>query len=220
MTRSEAALGERHAAFLQLIEELHARHLVGVPGVREVWLIRHADAYVGLEALDPGVIDPPLSQVGLEQAQRLGERLARVALDQVWSSDLQRARETATAVARHHALTVRTDARLREVRTEWDEGGMARLEETGVYPFPEPETQVVARMGSAIANISAEAPRRAAVVSHNAAIGVYLSSLLGLKWGELRVFPQFTSVTVLAIKEGTVLVRSIADATHLAESLD
>ena len=51
-----------------MLDELHARHLVGVADVREVWLIRHADAYVGLESLNEGVLDPPLSSVGLDQA--------------------------------------------------------------------------------------------------------------------------------------------------------
>ena len=55
------------------------------------------------------------------------------------------------------------------------------------------------------------------MVSHNAAIGIYVSSLLGLSWGQLRVMPQFTSVTVLAVKDEQIVVRSIADATHLTE---
>jgi probable phosphoglycerate mutase len=54
------------------------------------------------------------------------------------------------------------------------------------------------------------------VVTHNAAIAMYLGSLMGLTWGQLRVMPQFTSVSVIAVKGEQVVVRSIADATHLA----
>ena len=50
-----------------MIDELHARHLIGVDDVRELWLIRHADAYSGLEGLSNGRVDPPLSKQGQEQ---------------------------------------------------------------------------------------------------------------------------------------------------------
>jgi broad specificity phosphatase PhoE len=211
----------RHAAFLKMIEELHARHLIDVEGVVEVWLIRHADAYAGLEALSDGRVDPPLSSRGREQARLLAGRLAPVRFDAVWASDLRRSRETAEEIARGRPLSVEVDSRLREVRTHWDEGRIELLNEPGVYPFPEPEAEVLARMTAALADLvaalpaGARGPSRAAVVSHNAAIGIYVSSVLGLKWGQLRVMPQYTSVTVLVIKDEQIVVRSIADATHL-----
>jgi broad specificity phosphatase PhoE len=213
---------ERTASFLEMIEDLHARHLVGVADVREVWLVRHADAYRGLESLAAGTIDPPLSERGRQQAARLAARLALVPLHAVWSSDLRRAAETAEAVARDRGLAVRTDARLREVRTYWDEGRESERVPPGSYPFPEPEEEVAARMLAVLADVVAgladvDAPvPRAAVVTHNAAIAVYLSSVLGLRWGQLRVLPQFTSVSVIAVKSDQVVVQSIADATHLS----
>jgi probable phosphoglycerate mutase len=213
---------DRTSSFLEMIEDLHTRHLVGVADVREVWLIRHADAYRGLESLAAGTIDPPLSERGRQQAARLAARLALVPLHAVWSSDLRRAAETAEAVARDRGLAVRTDARLREVRTYWDEGRESERVPPGSYPFPEPEEEVAARMLAVLADVVAgladvDAPvPRAAVVTHNAAIAVYLSSVLGLRWGQLRVLPQFTSVSVIAVKGDQVVVQSIADATHLS----
>jgi probable phosphoglycerate mutase len=215
----------RHEAFLRMIDELHARHLIGVDDVRELWLIRHADAYSGLAGLSNGRVDPPLSERGHDQARRLAARLAPVRLDAVWSSDLRRARETAEEVARSHSLPVRVDGRLREVRTHWDEGRSEVLDEPGVYPFPEPEDEVLTRMTAALAEVVAALPSvgpqpvRAAVISHNAAIAIYISRVLGLRWGQLPVMPQFTSVTVLAVKDERVVVQSIADATHLAVEL-
>lgn len=213
---------ERRSAFLQMIDDLHARHLVGVEDVCEVWLIRHADAYWGMEELGPGRVDPPLSERGRSQAALLAARLAPVRLDAVWASDLRRARETAEVVASGRGLQVRVDPRLREVRTHWDEGRIWEPQEPGAYPFPEPAEEVVARMRAAIRDVVAAlaglpAPRpRAAVVSHNAAIVLYVGSVLGLGWGQLQVMPEFTSVSVLAVKDEQVVVRSIADATHLA----
>jgi probable phosphoglycerate mutase len=204
-----------------MLDELHARHLVGVEGVREVWLIRHADAYAGMAALAEGRLDPPLSQRGHEQAARLAARLASVPLDAVWASDLRRARETAEAIVHGRPLQVRVDARLGEVRTHWDEGHGGGVSGPGTYPFPEPEAEVTARMGAAVADVVAELegaagrPPRAALVSHNGAIVIYVASLLGLGWGQLYVLAQFTSITVLAAKDDRVVVQSIADATHL-----
>ena len=214
----------RTAGFLKMLEELNARHLVGVDGVREIWLIRHADAYAGIQTLIRGRIDTELSERGRDQAERLAARLAPVPLQGVWSSDLLRARQTAEVIARGRPLAVRVDTRLTEVRTHWDDGREEpeRLP-PGSYPFPEPETAVVDRMRSVIADVvaslSEEGPvPRAAVVTHNAAIAIYLASVLGLGWGQLRVMPQFTSVSVVAVKGGQVVVQSIGDVTHLAAS--
>lgn len=211
----------RTAGFLRMLDELHDRHLIGVEGVREVWLVRHADAYSGLAALALGRVDPPLSPRGLEQAELLAARLASVPVGAVWSSDLERSRQTAEAIARGRSLEVRVDGRFREVRTFWDEGEVEPPLPPGAYPFPEPEAEVVARMAAGIADVVADLagapePDRAVVVTHNASIALYLSSLLGLGWGQLRIMSQFTSVSVVAVKDDRVVVRSIADATHLA----
>jgi broad specificity phosphatase PhoE len=56
----------------------------------------------------------PLSREGRAQARLLAERLRAVPLEAVYASDLQRAVETARAVAEPHGLDVKADARLRE----------------------------------------------------------------------------------------------------------
>ncbi len=212
----------RHSAFLDMLAALHERHLVGVPDLTELWLVRHADAYVGLEQLNDGLLNPPLSVEGEAQAALLTARLASVHFDEIWASDLRRAAATAHAVAVGRGLEVQTDERLREVRTYWDEGRIEALGDPQEYPFPEPMAQVAARMREALDGIvkRLEAydsqPRRALVASHNAAISLFLHSLLGLEWPQLRVMPQFTSLSVVAAKDGRYVVQSIADATHLS----
>ena len=211
---------DRSVAFLRMLEEMHERHLVGVEGVREVWLVRHGDAYTGMEGLGEGVLDPPLTPLGREQSARLARRLAEVPIDIVWASDLRRAVETAEAVAKIHGLTVHTEQRLREVRTHWDEGGAVGLNAPDEYPFPESEQEVYDRVGAAIRDIVAGLPEngRAVAVTHNAAIGIYVSNVLGLGWGKLPVMPMYTSVTILAVKGERVVLRSLADATHLLDA--
>jgi broad specificity phosphatase PhoE len=160
--------------------------------------------------------------VGHAQAKRLAGRLAGVPVDRVWSSHLRRARETAEFVAAVHGLEVLSDPRLREVRTHWDESTPADQLVRGSYPFPEPEEEVVARMREAIGDVVAglgppvERRRRAVVVTHSAAILLYVGHVLRLGWNGLRVFPQFTSISVVVVRGDRTVVQSVGDVTHLA----
>ena len=216
------------ASFLQALGRLHERFLVDVPGVTEVWLVRHGDAYGELGAPDDpvegaptqtGRIDPPLSPRGREQAMRLGQRLAASGVTRVWSSELQRARETAELAAAPGALSLAVDDRLREVTTQWDtEPELPQGEPSTPYiPFVEPPEEVVARMDAAVRAIAAEAgpDGRVAAVSHAGAISMYVAHVLGLDSGPLRMLPRFTSVTVVVVKDGQVVVQSLGDVGHL-----
>jgi len=80
-----------------------------------VWLIRHAasTAAVGLAI---GATDLPLSDVGREQALRLGAEMASRRLVRIVSSDRRRALETASIVAvPHSSVRVESNAALREI---------------------------------------------------------------------------------------------------------
>ena len=72
-----------------------------------LFLVRHAHSASG----EPDSLRP-LSKKGREQARALGERLAPVSPDAVFTSPLLRARETATAIARAAGLEPRSDERL------------------------------------------------------------------------------------------------------------
>lgn len=79
-----------------------------------IWLVRHGEADV-----PPGVAighsDPPLSVRGRRQIARLAKRLADQPVQQVFSSDLQRARVTAERIAAGHGLAVDVCSELREI---------------------------------------------------------------------------------------------------------
>ena len=79
-----------------------------------ILLIRHGEtAWNAMRRLQ-GHIDIPLNEEGLRQADALAQALANVPLTAVIASDLQRAMQTAQAVAGRHALAVQTDELLRE----------------------------------------------------------------------------------------------------------
>ena len=77
--------------------------------------IRHGETAWNVDTRIQGHLDIPLNDTGRWQAQRLARALAaRDAIHAVYSSDLQRARETAQAIAVATGTPLRTHAGLRE----------------------------------------------------------------------------------------------------------
>src|ERR1700674_3856707 len=105
------------------IRSLQQAYLIGVEGVTEVWLVRHADVYDQREV----VSDPPLSPLGRQQVARLAQRLKSVDIDAVYSSPLRRALQTAAALRDR----VETDPRLTEARASYPNGKVELQEKIG-----------------------------------------------------------------------------------------
>ena len=184
----------------QAMRALEGLFLVGVEGVTEVWLVRHADCYQGLT--DP--LDPPLSALGREQAARLAARVRRMQPTAVYSSPSRRALETA------HAITdeLRVDHRLIEMALEVGADGSLDLKEA--------PSGVIERMTSAIDQVAqAHAGGRIVMVGHGAAIVAYLTSVLRLEPGQLRILPHYTSISVVRALDDRRMVGAIGDAAHL-----
>jgi broad specificity phosphatase PhoE len=80
-----------------------------------VLLARHGQSDWNAAGRWQGHADRPLSERGREQARELAARLAEFTLDAIYSSDLERARATAEAVAEAQGLEVVTVPALREV---------------------------------------------------------------------------------------------------------
>jgi broad specificity phosphatase PhoE len=58
-----------------------------------------------------------LSERGLRQAESAGEHLSNADIGALWASPLERAQETAAAIATHHEIEITTDVRLTESDT-------------------------------------------------------------------------------------------------------
>ncbi len=79
-----------------------------------VLLVRHGQTDWNTELRLQGHTDIALNALGLAQAQRLRQALAGEPLDAVYSSDLQRARVTAQAIADASGAPLHTEPGLRE----------------------------------------------------------------------------------------------------------
>lgn len=193
---------------MRRIEEVF---LHGVPGVTEVWLIRHGDCYEGLSS-DVSAPDPPLSDFGRRQASALASRVSRFGLAAVYASESRRAVETASALG----LPVTTDARLREIQN--DSSAAVQFVMNRYQSFTETPEEVATRMTAAVdALIERHPGQRVAVVSHGVAILCYLASLLKLEFTQLRLLPYYTSISIIRGKEERRMVGSLVDATHVAD---
>lgn len=80
----------------------------------DILLIRHGETDWNVDKRLQGHIDIGLNEAGQRQVLALGEALAGEGIDAVFASDLQRARDTAQAVAGAAGLAVQIDAGLRE----------------------------------------------------------------------------------------------------------
>ncbi len=84
----------------------------------ELFLVRHGDAIPeGDELIPSGIYDNlPLSRTGREQVQALTERLKNLPFDVIYSSPLQRCRQTVGPLAEHFGLTPIIVEEIKEIR--------------------------------------------------------------------------------------------------------
>jgi broad specificity phosphatase PhoE len=159
-----------------------------------ILLARHGESDWNVARRWQGHADRPLSEKGRGQAQALAERLRHVELDAVYSSDLQRAADTAAEVARAQGVEPVQLPELREVDVgSWS--GLTRAEAEARFPqgvarwregFPgwddgESYEEMTDRVVEAVLGIArAHEHGRTLVVSHGGPIRALHAAALGL----------------------------------------
>jgi len=78
------------------------------------YIARHGETEWNAQNLMQGQKDSLLTPKGIEQAKNLADKLKQIKFDQIFSSDLARAKKTAEIVALEHKLIVSTSKLLRE----------------------------------------------------------------------------------------------------------
>jgi probable phosphoglycerate mutase len=160
----------------------------------------------------PGV---HLNEEGRKQVHALGERLRTLPLAAVYSSPLERAVETAEAVAAPHNLTVQIVEGVGEVRYgEWEGGDLKELSKHELWPgvqfypsgtrFPGGETlgEVQMRAIAALDALCAEHPKAViAVVAHADLLKLVIAYYIGMHIDLFqRLVINTASVTALAFQ--------------------
>ncbi len=78
-----------------------------------LYIIRHGQSEGNINGDITGT-NPPLTQIGIEQAQELAERIQPIPIDEIYSSDLIRAKQTAEIIAARKALSITEVPLIRE----------------------------------------------------------------------------------------------------------
>ena len=204
----------------------------------EIYVIRHVQAEGNLYRHMQGHWDGDVTGLGARQRDALAERFRGVPVDAIWSSDLYRARFTATAVTKYHPeLPIQTDRRLREINVgPWEAVPFANA----IWEQPElfevfmhdPEHfflegaetyhQVQARATAALREITEANPGRTVVIAtHGITIRCMLTKLLGVSLNDTETVPIFrnTGVAHLFYDGGRFTVDYLDDVSHLPPEL-
>ncbi|MGC9334671.1 MAG: alpha-ribazole phosphatase [Anaerolineae bacterium] len=195
-------------------------------------LVRHGETAWNASRRYQGKTDVPLNGVGRRQVNALAQRLSSEEIDAIYASDLQRARETAEAIAALHELPVQADRRLREISFgAWE--GLTRQEimqrdadslkawyDDPLHASPpggETLTQVARRAGAALAKITrCHSDSTVLIVAHGGILRVLL-------WLALEISPTaywrfrfgLASLSEVSIYETRATLNSLNDTTYL-----
>ena len=160
-----------------------------------LYLVRHGATPLTAEDKFSGAENVFLSDIGRDQAEHLSRRLADDDINAIYTSPLDRTKETAEILARPHNLTPIPKDGLREIsHGHWE--GLTRKEvedryadeytawETDPFTFAPPQGEsgisVLARALPVIRELVVKhADGNVLVVSHKATLRILISSLLG-----------------------------------------
>ncbi|MDO6407689.1 2,3-diphosphoglycerate-dependent phosphoglycerate mutase GpmB [Pantoea phytobeneficialis] len=209
----------------------------------QVYLVRHGETVWNAARRIQGQSDSPLTEKGEQQAHQVGERVKSLGITHVIASDLGRTRRTAEIIADACGCGVTLDARLRELNmgvleqrpieglTAEEESWRKTLvdgTENGRIPGGESMAEMAARMHAALNDcLGLPAGSRPLIVSHGMALGVLVSTILGLPaHAERRLRLRNCSISRVDHQQSAWLaagwvVETAGDVSHLdAPALD
>jgi broad specificity phosphatase PhoE len=197
-----------------------------------IWLIRHGESVWNAGGRWQGQADPGLSELGLAQAERVGQRLAALKPAHLYTSDLRRCRETAAPLARALGREAIPRADLREIDIgTWS--GLTRAEIEQAHPhewarwqagedfkrgggesFADLTVRALTAVGELLAAHDGE---DLAIVTHGGWIRCVVAAALGL---EAPLTPTLggagnASMTTLRVFDGGLRLEAFNDAGHL-----
>ena len=191
----------------------------------DLWLIRHGETHWNREGRTQGHSQNALSELGIKQARRLGMRLESETFDQVYSSDLKRALQTAAIAFPQRDIS--HDKRLREI-------GRGSLEDTTDAersdeqrklpqyirgerltrrpPGGENFQDVIDRLESWLEDLPKHG--KVAAVTHGGVVSAALHRLVGYE-KRFSFAVNNTSITRLVLEDGHTTMSFVNDHSHI-----
>ncbi len=195
-------------------------------------MIRHGESVTNFTGIFTGQLDVALTDQGLLQAELAARYVCEnFKIDEIYSSDLQRAYNTALPIAKRLGLEIRTSKKIRELDAgDWKGIHFKKLDE--LYPeerkiYAEGRSYSRCTGGESIGElyersvdgfleIAAENDgKTVAVVSHGGALRCFLGYTAGLDADNFRDIPSLinTEICVVDVEgdKATLIKRSITD---------
>ena len=195
-------------------------------------LTRHGQTDWNAAQRFQGQSDVPLNEAGIQQATALADRLSREQIDHIYTSDLQRAHETARLIAVHHTCEIYTDPRLREMNFgAWEGLTYAEIKKnnpailavweadilTTSAPNGETLNQLSARVQSMLNDLRAQhADQTVLIVAHGGPLQVLLCLALNMSpamYWHFRLSPA--SLSEIAFYSAGAIINLMNDTSHL-----
>jgi 2,3-bisphosphoglycerate-dependent phosphoglycerate mutase len=201
-------------------------------------VVRHGETTWNADGRIQGQLDAPLNARGREQAQALGRALADEKIDELWSSDLVRAMDTAKAMRVAARLGIKEDTRLRE-RHFGILQGLLYADAEAQYPerlagyhksAPDEDfvsgeslTDFYRRASGFFVSLAEATPpnRTIAVATHGGVVSCLYRFANQIPLGEQRTWAlPNAAINEFVFDEGKWKVVRFADVSHLDEALD
>lgn len=196
--------------------------------------VRHGETEWNVTGRYQGQTDVPLSEKGRAQAEVLGKRFADIHVDEVYSSPLKRAYDTARAIAEPKGLPIHKVDGIKELNFgEWDGLTKEQLTEQfgeafvkyRIEPFHYPMAgegtlnRAKLRVGAALEDIKEEfrhTDKTIVVVAHGGILKLAIFYLLDISSRLYRCIElDNTSLTIIDVEEDRCILRVLNDAHHL-----
>ena len=192
-------------------------------------LVRHGEITTSREWRYVGHLDVALTETGVEQMKRIGERLKNERVDVLLSSDLQRTRKGAEIIGTMIGLKPQPNAAFREINLgEWE--GLTRDEIVAQFPVDfEERSQNLPyfriRNGESFADLQARVIRQIetvleefkgkniALIAHGGVNRVIITHVLGMELNNLtRIDQAYGCLNIIDYFDGMPVLRLLNSA--------
>ena len=199
----------------------------------KIYLIRHGQSTWNQENRIQGHSDSPLSAEGKKQIERLIPRLKREKIEQVITSPLKRAYQSAQILAEGLGVLCKTNKNLREISLGTWEGKtpqeINQLYNDGYRRWLKCPSKVKIPSAESLSNfrkraisifkqiVTSEAAERIALVTHGGILAALAAHWLKADFDHvlLQMLFENSSLTIVEIYDGKVYLTDINDTCHL-----
>ncbi|GAB4445429.1 MAG: histidine phosphatase family protein [Chloroflexi bacterium OHK40] len=196
-------------------------------------IVRHGESEWNRIHRYQGQLDAPLSELGLRQADALGQRLRNEQLDVIYTSPLQRAALTARAIAAFHpTVPLHTDEALLEIHHgEWQGKYADEIMEQypqGLREWREHPTRSQMPGGESFSNVlkrtldfrericADHAAQTVLVSTHDVIVKILVADALGMNMDRInRIWVTNASISVIEYGNDLPYLVSLSEACHL-----